>query len=79
MLHNGLKCKILIIKVILWRLYFVQFAKAIKIDAELAKMYNIIIKQHETRNASRMFTKCEIRHTDNPEYVIWESNLGELF
>ena len=71
-LHNDVKCKILIIKVVLWHLYFVYFAKAINVDAELRKRYNVIIKQHETKRATLKFTKSEILITSNQgTLVIW--------
>lgn len=48
------------------------YAKVINVDAEIRKRYNVIIKQHETKKATRKFTKREILITNNHgTLVIW--------
>jgi mitochondrial fission protein ELM1 len=50
----------------------VYFAKAINVDAEIRKRYNVFIKQHETKKATRKFTKSEVLITNNHgTLVIW--------
>lgn len=78
MLHNAIKCKILIILVALWHLYFVYYAKTINIDAQIRKGYNVIIKQHETKNASRKFTKSEVLIRRNHRTVLLGEELLEV-
>lgn len=74
------KCKTSIKMVIICYQIFGKFAKPIKIDAQLSKLYNIFINNMKPKQATRKFTVCEVLwcRYSQPIYSTKGNNLMEM-